>query len=224
MNRHAATFTRAMEAAGVSNAKIIEEVGGTITPANVSHWRHGRRPMPAEYAPAIAALLRVDPESISEAYARLTHAQAAAAQDVAGVAGHLAIEQLPGFVRHEGPRRILLPDFLVRPRIGTTPVAGIRWTLQPSTAMAPAIHRHALVLIDSTATDRSLITDGSVHAYTLWGRPDIRRILIRRDGWALARHANPADHTFVPTDELGEIGLFGAVLGWLDTTPPLGVL
>ena len=224
MSAYATVFTQAMESAGISNVRVVQAVGGGISPANVSHWRHGRRPIPAEYAPALAALLNVEPEAISESYARLTHAQAAAMHDAVGAPNHISLERLGGFGRQDGPHRILLPDFLVMPRIGATRLSELRWTLQPSTAMSPAIHRHALVLLDGSATDRDLITDGGVYAYTLWGRPDIRRIHIRREGWALARYSNAADHTFVPNDDLDAILLRGAVLGWLDTTPAADVL
>jgi len=47
------------------------------------------------------------------------------------------------------------------------------------------IRRNALVLVDTSVTRHEDVVDGGLYAYTLWGRPDIRRFLPRRDGWLL---------------------------------------
>lgn len=215
-SKYARAFADAMAASGTSNARIVSLVGGTITPANISNWKHGRRPIPAEYAPAIAALLNIPPERISAAYERLVRAQADASQGAPAIAGHVVVERLQDFGGTVDLQRIVLPEFLLRTRIGITPLSAVRWTFQPSTAMAPAIHRHALVFVDASSTRRDQVVEGGTYAYKLWGRPDIRRILIRKDGWALARYGNDIGHTFVPEDDLSSLEIMGSVLGWID--------
>jgi hypothetical protein len=190
---------------------------------NVSQWRTGRRPIPAERAVAIAALLGVAPESISEGYERLLHAgytpphKALSLGSRAGAApvDHVTIERLAEFGHADGPTRILLPDFLARRKIGLSAIEDVRWTLQPSHAMAPEIDRHALVLVDITATQHAQVVDGGTYAYSLWGRPDIRRLLIRRDHWLVLGYGKDAEYTEVQTSELSNLKILGVVLGAL---------
>lgn len=219
MSNYAAAFVKAMASSGVSNARVVEEVGRAISPANVSHWRHGRRPIPAEYAPALGRLLKIEPESISEAYARLLQAQSDAEQARPAMPGHVTLDRLEGFGPiGGGPQHVVVPDFLIQPRIGRVDLCDVRWTFQPSTAMAPAIERDAFILVDASIKSLDRIVDRGVYAYVLWGRPDIRRVLIRRDGFALACFSNDADHTFVPKEDIASLELLGAVVDWINTS------
>lgn len=222
MTRHSEAFAEAMKATGTRNTAVVEHLGGRISPSDVSNWRVGRRPMPAEHAPAVAALLNVQPEEISQAYERMV----LAGLPITGVrstaprpaAGHVSLDRLEEFGHLDGPMRIVLPDFLVRPRIGLAPIQNVRWALQPSEAMEPEIRRHALVLVDTSMTEHAHVVDGSAYAYTLWGRPDIRRIQIRRDEWFLVRHGSGTEHTIVPEADLEHLRILGAVSGWIN--PP----
>lgn len=223
MSRYANAFTRAMEITGISNARVIEEVGGTITPANVSHWRHGRRPIPPEYAPALGRLLKVEPELISEAYARLLQAQTDAGQARPSTPSHVTLDRLDGFGPiGGGPQHVVIPEFLIQTRVGRANLSDVRWTFQPSTAMAPAIERDAFVLLDASITSLDRIVDRGVYAYVLWGRPDIRRVLIRREGLALACFSRDADHTFVPKEDITSLELLGEVVDWINTSASTG--
>ena len=69
MDKYARTFAEAMDFTGTRNTIVAAHA--RVGSNNVSQWRTGRRPIPAERAVAIAALLGVAPESISEAYERL---------------------------------------------------------------------------------------------------------------------------------------------------------
>lgn len=222
MTRHSEAFAEAMKATGTRNTAVVEHLGGRISPSDVSNWRVGRRPMPAEHAPAVAALLNVQPEEISQAYERMV----LAGLPLTGVrsttsrpaAGHVSLDRLEEFGLQDGPTRIVLPEFLIRPRIGLAPIQNIRWTLQPTEAMEPEIKRHALVLVDTTGAGLDHVVDSGAYAYTLWGRPDIRRIQIRRDAWCLVRHGSGIEHTIVPDADLEHLRILGAICGWIN--PP----
>lgn len=219
MNEYNEAFAQAMEATGMRNTAVVAHLGNRVSPSDVSNWRVGRRPIPPEHAPAVAALLNIAPESISQAYERMVLSGFAAQPgNSKAVAGHVALDRLEDFGPQEGGTRIVLPEFLVRPRIGLTPLSSIRWALQPSQAMDPEIKRHALTLLDITATQQEFVMDGGTYAYTLWGRPDIRRIIIRRDVWSLVRHGNDAQSTLVSEDDLKHLRILGAVVGWIN--PP----
>lgn len=220
MNKYAQAFAQAMDATGTRNTAVASHAG--VLENNVSQWRTGRRPIPAERAVAVSALLGVPPERISEAYERLLLAgYSAPAMPVQNLredavpAGHVAIERLEDFGRPEGPAHILLPEFLSHRKIGLTPMEHVRWTLHPSRAMEPEIDRHALVLVDITACSHEHVVDGGIYAYTLWGRPDIRRVLIRKNSWSVACYGKDADSTDVPDSDLGNLHIFGAVIGSL---------
>jgi len=224
MSKYAKAFAEAMQNSRISSASVVAEIGGTITVGNVSHWKHGRRPVPAAHAPALARLLKVAPESISESYANLLRAQSLVGEPAAAPAGHVSLARLDSFGSVDGRSRLVLPDFLVLPRIGATDVQNIRWTLQPTTAMAPEIPRGALLLVDVSVATVDRVSDGGVFAYTLWGRPDVRRILIRRDGLAFARQSGSADQTYVGQDELEAVVVHGQVLGWIRSTNDSDIL
>lgn len=221
MDKYARTFAEAMDFTGTRNTIVAAHA--RVGSNNVSQWRTGRRPIPAERAVAIAALLGVAPESISEAYERLLHSGYTAphknispgARSGATPVDHVTIERLPEFGNAEGPSRILLPDFLMRRKIGLAVIENVRWTLQPSHAMEPEIARHALVLVDITATRHDEVVDGGTYAYSLWGRADIRRLLIRRDHWLVVGYGKDAEYTEVQSSELPNLKIFGAVLGAL---------
>jgi hypothetical protein len=219
MNRYNEAFAQALETSGIRNTAVVSHLGNRVSPSDVSNWRVGRRPIPAEHAVAVGALLNVPPERISHAYERMVLAGYTA--NLGGtrpVAGHVSLDRLEEFGPQEDVTRIVLPEFIIRPRIGLVPLSNIRWALQPSQAMEPEIKRHALTLIDVTATQQQYVVDGGTYAYTLWGRPDIRRIMIRRDTWSLVRHGNDAQSTLVSEDDLKHLRILGAVVGWIN--PP----
>jgi DNA-binding transcriptional regulator YdaS (Cro superfamily) len=222
MDKYAQTFAQAMQETGVRNTTVATYLGGSINYSNVSQWRTGRRPIPAEYAPALAVLLNVTPESISKAFDQGLRAQSAlTTMAVQGARtgtvseGYVAIDRLGELCRSEGPSRIVLPDFLVRRKIGLTALADVRWAFQPSRTMEPEIERHALVLIDASICEHHQVIDGGIYAYTLWGRPDIRRIMIRRNAWSLMGNGREIERMEVPETDLANLHVLGAVVGWL---------
>ncbi len=221
MDRYSRAFAEAMDSTGIRNTTVAAHA--KVGSNNVSQWRTGRRPIPAERAVAIAALMGVAPERISEGYERLLHAGytpphktlSIGSRTGASPVDHVTIERLAEFGHAEGSTRILLPDFLARRKIGPAAIEEVRWTFQPSHAMEPEIERHALVLVDITAKQHDQVVDGGTYAYSLWGRPDIRRLLIRRDHWLVLGHGKDAEYTEVQTSELSNLKIFGAVLGAL---------
>ena len=221
MDRYARAFAEAMDSTGTRNITVAAHA--RVGSNNVSLWRTGRRPIPAERAVAIAALRGVAPERISEGYERLLHAGytpphktlSIGSRTGASPVDHVTIERLAEFGHAEGATRILLPDFLARRKIGPAAIEEVRWTFQPSHAMEPEIERHALVLVDITVTQHDQVVDGGTYAYSLWGRPDIRRLLIRRDHWLVLGHGKDAEYTEVQASELSNLKIFGAVLGAL---------
>lgn len=220
MDKYAQALTEAMEHAGISNTRVADVVH--VGRNNVAHWRVGRRPIPAEHAPAIAALLGVAPETISKAYdlqLRVQSAQEVVAQlpsaDHRVLPGHILIERVDQFSRIDMPYRICLPEYLVRREIGPTPLSHLRWAVQLSRSMEPEIRRNALVLVDATQTDKAGVVDGGIYIYSLWGRLDIRRVHFRRDTWHLAYGQTLSESVTVePADQDG-LAVLGAVVGWL---------
>ncbi len=217
MNEFTAAFTKAMEDTRTRNTAVVALLGNRVSASEVSSWRAGRRPIPAEHAPAIGVLLNVPPEQISGAYARtLMAGLSAQTVGLRSVAGHVMIERLEGFSHLEGTSRVALPEFLVRPKIGLTRMESLRWTVQPSLAMEPDIRQNALVLVDMSVSQQAHVVDRGLYAYTLWDRPDIRRIVIRRDAWSLCCGGKDADSTEVSESDLEHLRVLGAVIGWIN--------
>ena len=125
------------------------------------------------------------------------------------------IERLPGFGRADEQERLWLPELMLRRELGATPVENVRWVTQQSRTMEPEIKRHAVILVDISATRLEDVIDGGVYAYALWGRTDIRRVAIRRDSWVLVGDNEDRARTPVPIAELPELQLLGMVIGWL---------
>jgi len=223
MNDYTANFVAAMEATGTRNRMLVAALNNRISSSDISSWRAGRRPIPAEHAPVIATVLGIAPEHISEAYERLLlaglPAQTTDSQQAHSlVSGHLTIQRLEGFGYFGGPPRLVIPELIVRPRIGTTTLSALRWTLQPSVALDPEIRQGTPVFIDTSIRRHEQVVDRGIYAYILWGRPDIRRIMVRRDSWALSCVNKEADATVLPEAELEQMSILGAVVGWIN--PP----
>lgn len=214
MDPYTQAFAEAIKTAGMRNDYIALKTG--VSSNQVSQWRRGRRPIPAQYAPNLGALLAVPPERISVAYARLVEAGVMAeAMEMPIPKGHVRIPRLADFGRPDALDDCYLLEFVARRKLGATPVEDARWTLQPSQALAPLIERDALVLVDARATAQSDVVDGAIYAFTLWGRPDIRRVLVRRDHWLLVGHSSDTERTEVYEADLPHLRLFGLVVGWL---------
>lgn len=220
MNKYTNAFVAAMDQTRIRSRTLAAHVG-KISDNSVAQWRSGRRPIPAEYAVKIAKLLDVPPETISESYDRLlqsgviTSATQIAAASVQPPAGHVVLDRLAGFGRADELQRIWLPEIMLRRELGATPAENVRWATQQSRTMEPEIKRHAVVLVDITATRHEDVVDGGLYAYALWGRTDIRRVAIRRDAWVLAGNSEERARTPVPIADLAELRLLGMVIGWL---------
>jgi transcriptional regulator with XRE-family HTH domain len=215
MDKYTLAFVQAMDATRVRNHEVAKRAG--VADNYVSQWRTGRRPIPAGRAPAVADMLGVSPERISEPYERLLLAGCIPREGFSAgsvPSGHLPLDRLLGFEHGDGPSFILLPDFLVRQKIGMTPLEHVRWALQPTGALAPAIPLHTVMLIDARIVDQSLVLDGELYAYSLYGRPHIRRIHVQRDHWVLAGQQSE-DRVLVGPEELPALYLHGQVLAWL---------
>jgi transcriptional regulator with XRE-family HTH domain len=215
MSDYSKALTEAIKRAGVRNDYIAQQIG--VTSGNqVSQWRRGRRPIPAHVAPKLAALLSVPPEAISAAYARLLDAgMPPEPQETLIPSGHVRIPSLAEFGRTGAMDDCYLLDVLARRKLGTTPLEHARWTLQPNATMAPLIERDDVLLVDARATQRADVMDGSIYAFTIWGRADARRILVRRDHWVLAGQSPEVDRITVYESDLEQVRLFGMVVGWL---------
>jgi transcriptional regulator with XRE-family HTH domain len=220
MNKYTEAFVAAMDRTRIRSRTLAAEVG-TISDNSIAQWRSGRRPIPAEYAVKLAKLLGVSPQSISEAYDRLlqcgviTSAEGGHEAWANPPAGHAVIERLPGFGRADEQERLWLPELMLRRELGATPIENVRWATMHSRTMEPEIKRHALVLVDISATRHEEVVDGGLYAYTLWGRSDIRRVTIRRDAWLLIGENEEKTRTPVPVADLSELQLLGMVIGWL---------
>lgn len=219
-NKYTDAFVAAMEKTRIRSTVLAAHVG-TFSDNSVAQWRSGRRPIPAEYAVKIAQVLDVPPESISQPYDRLLQSGAIAATGNGPEAwanppsGHAVIERLSGFGRADEQERLWLPELMLRRELGATPIEHVRWVMQHSRTMEPEIKRHAVILVDTSATRQEDVVDGGVYAYALWGRTDIRRIAIRRDSWVLIGDNEDRTRTSVSIAELPELQLLGMVIGWL---------
>jgi DNA-binding transcriptional regulator YdaS (Cro superfamily) len=220
LDKYAQAFADAMKRAGVRNTVVSTHVG-TVGNNCIAQWKTGRRKIPANHAPKVAVLLGVPPEIISESYDRLKKVGALLPQanghddQKLPPSHHIVLSQLEDFGRAEDQDRIWLPESVSKRKLGLTRPDDVRWTLQHSRSMEPEIERQALVLIDITAQQQEDVVDGGLYAYALWGRPDIRRIQIRRGVWTFIG-ANPGvERVDVPDDELAELRVFGAVIGWI---------
>lgn len=219
MNKYTEAFVAAMDQTGIRSRTLAAQVG-TFSDNSVAQWRSGRRPIPAEYAVKIAKILGVPPESISQPYDRLLQSGAIASANGPEAwanppAGHAVIERLPGFGRSDEQERLWLPELMLRRELGATPIENIRWVTQQSRTMEPEIKRHAVILVDISATRHEDVVDGGVYAYELWGRTDVRRVAIRRDSWVLVGDNEDRTKTAVPAADLPDLQLLGMVVGWL---------
>jgi DNA-binding transcriptional regulator YdaS (Cro superfamily) len=90
MNQYTEAFAQAMQLTGTRNTSVVSHLGNRVSPTDVSNWRVGRRPIPPEHAPAVAALLNIEPASISAAYERMVLAGLSTSlQSSRTVAGHI---------------------------------------------------------------------------------------------------------------------------------------
>jgi transcriptional regulator with XRE-family HTH domain len=216
MDPYTRAFVEAMDATRTRNSEVAKKAG--VVDAYVSQWRCGRRPIPAGRAPIVAEMLQVPPERISEPYARLLLSGCIPRDGLGAGAvpvGHLAVDRLPAFDYGDGPSFILLPEFLVRQKVGMTALDEVRWTFQPNDAMAPLIPTRTVVLVDVRTLTQDRVIDGGIYAFTLFGRPHIRRILIRREGWVLCMHDTDKDRILVDDPSVPDLVLRGTVAGWL---------
>ncbi len=220
MNKYTRAFVTALDRSGMRSRVMAEQIGG-INENNIAQWKSGRRPIPAEYAVRLAEVLGVPPETISQSYDKLlqagviTSAHGPAEAWANPPAGHAVIERLAGFGRVDEQDRLWLPEFMLRRELGATPIDHVRWATQQSRMLEPEIKRHAVILVDISATRIEEVVDGGIYAYSLWGRSDIRRITIRRDAWMLVGDNEDRARTPLPIAELPELQLHGMVIGWL---------
>jgi|GEM_PF-6296421 len=129
-------------------------------------------------------------------------------------AEHVQIEHLAGFDVVNGPRYAVLPEILVRRKIGDTPIEHVRWVINPSPAMAPVIEQGALVFVDTRYNSLESVIDGATYAYRLWKRPDLRKIVFRdQHHVTLVGHGKGAPLTDVYEDKLPDLEIGGLVLG-----------
>lgn len=196
------------------NDFIASKVGASSN--QVSQWRRGRRPVPAHFASNLGSILSVPPESISGAYARLIEAGLGIEPHEAPTPkSHVRIPRLADFGRPESLTDCFLLELLALRKLGATPLEHARWTLQPNAAMAPLIERDAVALVDTRATNQADVMDGAIYAFTIWGRSDVRRILVRRDHWLLVGQSAEVERIEVHEADLKQLQLFGMVVGWL---------
>jgi transcriptional regulator with XRE-family HTH domain len=219
-DKYAKSLAEAMDSNGIKSVEVAK--AARVGSNNVAHWRAGRRPVPADRAVAIATLLGVPPERISKAYdlkyrTRAVQKLPALRNTEYGPCpeGHVVIQQLENFGRTDSLGCIWVPEILVRREAGMISLDDLRWTIQLSRTMEPAIKRQAILLLDITVSKHEDVLDGGIYAFTLYGRPDIRRVAIRRDGWMFTGQAPDVDRTVVSLDELPELCIHGAVIGWL---------
>jgi hypothetical protein len=216
MDSFAQALSDAIDDSGMRGDFIAKQIG---TSANrLSQWKNGRRPVPAHYAPTLAAVLAVPPERISGAYAKVIEAGLSidsANRSAPIPSGNVRIPRLADFGRPEAMDDCYLLEVIARRKLGTTPVDDCRWALQPNAAMSPLIERDCVLLIDTRITRHADIMDGAVYAFTLWGRSDVRRIFVRRDHLLLAAHNSEVERIEVHGDDLADLHLHGLVVGWL---------
>lgn len=215
-DKFSSALADALDRSRMTNAELAERIG-VNHPNVISQWKLGWRPMPARYAPKMAAMLGVRPEAISPAYAQLRKEGCVPPSDLdSGLpSGHVALDRLHGFCRENGPNQAVLPAFVVEMKLGNTPMEHVRWIFQPTGAMAPTIPQGSLVLLDSTRNSHDDVVDGELYAYELYGRPYVRRIQIGRNSWALCGHDAGIERVVIKTAELKDLKIMGLVLGWL---------
>ena len=129
--------------------------------------------------------------------------------------GYISVQRVVEFGRFDAPEALLFPDFLLRRKIGVTPVEHVRWLQNPTSAMEPVIEQHAVVLVDVSKAGHEAVLDGLTYAYTLSGRPDVRRILIRKDHWSVASPVKGGDYRDVYEPDMKELKVLGEVIGAL---------
>lgn len=217
--KYSIAIDKAMDRTNTANVDAAALMG--VGESFVSHWRSGRRPVPAKRAPALAELLGLKPEEISPAYERLVDAGVVADDSLtppapSGVvpAGHRVVAHLQGFSRpQEVPPQLVMPEFVLSKLAGLVPLHRLRWIVAPTRNMEPTISRGDLVLIDCAPIRHEEVHDGGTYAYTLWGRPDLRRIFVRKDHWSLAGATKGSDYIDVDDDDLDNLVILGQVIG-----------
>lgn len=222
VDKYGRAFAEAMDKTRMRNTTVAAYLGGKVIVSNISHWRNGRRGIPKEHALALGTLLNVPPERISKAYDQQLRAQSAMNAMAAmgaktGVVseGYVAVEPIENFSPADSVTRIVLPELLVRRELGMTPIEHIRWTIQQSKTMEPEIQRHGLLLVDVTICQLDHVADGGIYAYTLWGRPDVRRIKIRRNTWSFVGSEPETERVDITEVDFPNLRIMGAVVGWL---------
>ncbi len=218
MNKYATTLARAMEAKSMRIAALAREVGSSAS--YISQCKAGKLPLSDAYAEEVAALLGVQPQDISEQYARKL--KAGAALENMGVRsltaalppGHVRLEPLAGFgPLMEGMPYAVMPEALVRKKIAFTPIEQVRYGFNPSKAMAPEIEYGALFLVDASQTAPDEVIDGMVYAYRLHGRPNVRRLLVRKRRLYVGGHHASAAPAPLSDDDLEQLSIGGLVIG-----------
>jgi len=216
-DRFSVAFAEALDQSRLTSTQLAERIGVNSLSV-ISQWKSGNRPVPAVYARQLAAMLGVLPESISSPYAKLIEEGfvSSPSEAISGLPpGHVCIDRLHGFCRENAPNFAVLPEFVVRMKFGNTPIEHVRWVLQPTGAMNPTIPQGTLVLIDSTKNSHNDVVDGGLYAYTLYGRPYVRRIIIGRDSWSLCGHDASTERVVIRVTDLEDLRIEGPVLGWL---------
>jgi len=220
MDKYATAFATVMEAKGIKNADLARHIGSH--PSYVSLVKRGKTPLTESFAESAAEMLGVAPETISEQFERKLVAGADLERmglraPTAGLpAGHVALELLPGF----GPTieqltQVVLPQAVVRRKVGFTPIEHIRCAFNPTRAMAPEIEHGALLFLDTTSRNVEDVVDGMVYAYQLYGHADVKRFLLRKQQIHVAGHGDMSDPlrlTDEDRDHLKILGLVAAAL------------
>ncbi|MCT8273371.1 MULTISPECIES: helix-turn-helix domain-containing protein [Xanthomonas translucens group] len=161
-------------------------------------------------APDVAYLSRVEARGVD------VHYVIGGARESAPPTGHVALAAIDGFAPFDGPTTIVLPEFLLAQKVGTlASLTHVRWALNPSRAMEPEIQRQQLALVDVSLSTKEDLIDGNTYAYTLWGRPDIRRVLLRRDHISVVGFGKDAESTDVYAEDKGGLEILGCVVGVL---------
>lgn len=211
---YAENFDAAVERSGMRNTHIAHTMDINVN--LISIWRRGHQPIPPIHALRLATLVGETPERISRGYDQLLKAGVIPSwPHMPPPQDHVFIPRLLDFGRGDGPEGCYLPEFLLRRELGTTPLDAVRWAHLPSLALTPLIKRDALMLVDSRICDHANVVDGAVYAFTLWGRPEARRILLRRNHWQLVGQSAESERVDIYDDDMEQLKLFGMVVGWL---------
>lgn len=217
-DKFATALATAMDAKPIKIAELARHIG--TSPSFVSQCKAGKVALTDAYAEQVAAVLGVAPEDISEQYARKTKAgatlermglRAPGSSDL--VPGHVRLDLLPNF----GPSvdaltYVMLPQAIVRRKIGFTAIERIRCAFNPTRAMAPEIEHGALLLLDTTARRVEDVVDGMVYAYQLYGHVDVRRFLLNRRQLQVAGSGDLADAAKLGKDDLLQLKILGLVV------------